>query len=71
MKDKIRRECRKIRCPEEDRTADLLIEWREQDGGEVIASVRCDNPRLRDLDNWDCRWTCMEALQDLVSEEEG
>jgi hypothetical protein len=63
MEDKIRRESRKFRCPDEDRDAQLLIEWREEDGKEVIASVHCDNPRLSDLDNWDCRWTCMEALE--------
>jgi hypothetical protein len=70
MADKIRRECRQIRCPEEDRTADLMIEWREENGKEVLNSVHCDNPRLADLDNWDCRWTCMETLKELGIEEE-
>lgn len=72
MEDTIRRESRKFRCPDEDRIADLMIEWREKDGREVIASVHCDNPRLRDLDNWDCRWTCLDALEEAgIKEEDG
>ncbi len=70
MEGKIRRERRKFRCPEEDRIADLMIEWRLEDGNEVIASVHCDNPRLRDLDNWDCRWTCLDALEEAGIKEE-
>lgn len=65
MEEKITRENRKIQCPEEDRTADLTIEWQEIDGRRMIRSVCCDNPKLRDLDNWDCRWTCWEAMKDL------
>jgi hypothetical protein len=63
MEGKIRRECRKFKCPDEDRVADLTIEWRQERGKEIIESVHCDNPRLRDIDNWDCRWTCLEALE--------
>jgi hypothetical protein len=70
MEGKIRRESRKFRCPDEDRIAELMIEWRQEDGKEVIASVHCDNPRLRDLDNWDCRWTCLDALEKAGIKEE-
>ena len=55
-------EQRKIKCPEEKREADLLIEWRREKGKKVINSISCDNPRLSDLDNWDCQWSCWEAL---------
>jgi hypothetical protein len=63
MESKTRRESRKFRCPDENRVADLMIEWRRKEGKEVVESVHCDNPRLRDLDNWDCRWTCLDALE--------
>jgi len=63
MESNIRREIRKFRCREENRIAELTIEWRQETGKEVIESVHCDNPRLRDLDNWDCRWTCLDALE--------
>jgi hypothetical protein len=63
MDDKVRRESRKFRCPEESRIAELMVEWRREGDREVIASIHCDNPKLRDLDNWDCRWTCLNALE--------
>jgi hypothetical protein len=69
MKDDIRREIRKFRCREEDRIAELTIQWRREGGKEIIDSVHCDNPRLRDLDNWDCRWTCMDALEEAGIKE--
>jgi hypothetical protein len=50
-------------CPENpDRTAILLVQKQEVDGEMVIKSISCDNPRLRDLDNWDCKWQCWEEL---------
>jgi hypothetical protein len=70
MEGKIRQESRKFKCLEEDRIADLMIEWRHKDGKEVIAGVYCDNPRLRDLGNWDCRWTCLDALEKAVIKDE-
>jgi len=63
MKHKTRWETRKIQCPEEKRNAKLFIEWHLSDGTEKVNSVRCDNPKLADLDNWDCCWTCWEKIE--------
>ncbi len=58
------REERTINCLAEKRTAKLLIEWQEKDGTRVIRSMSCDNPKLKDLNNWDCHWSCWEAVQE-------
>jgi hypothetical protein len=57
------REVRTFECRDEKRKAKLLIEWQEQDGKKVLRSLSCDHPRLGDIDNWDCRWTCWEAVR--------
>lgn len=62
MRKRPRWETRRIHCPEQKRTATLLIEWREKGGKAVINSITCDNPRLSDLDNWDCQWLCWDEL---------
>ena len=48
----------KIKCDETQREANLLIEVCKEKGKEVVKSVSCDNPRLADLNNWDCKWSC-------------
>ena len=58
------REERHFNCRQAKRTAKLLIEWQEMDGRRVIKSMSCDNPKLSDLDNWDCHWSCWEAVQE-------
>ena len=63
MAGKSRWEKRKVKCSETKREANLLIEWRKEKGKEIPNSISCDNPRLSDLDNWDCRWTCMEEIE--------
>jgi hypothetical protein len=55
-------ETRQMKCPEEGRMANLLIEWRDEEGKTVLKSLGCDNPRLRDLDNWECQWSCWEKI---------
>ena len=55
-------EKRVVKCAEGDHIATLFIEWAEEAGKPVIHSITCDNPRLRDLDNWDCRWSCWEKI---------
>ena len=62
MAPKFRWETRRVECPEEGRTAELLIEWREENGQAVVHSVTCDNPKLAGLDNWDCCWSCWKKL---------
>jgi hypothetical protein len=55
--------CR-IKCPEEKVDAELLVEWREQDGKLVPNSISCNNPKLMDLKPVDCKWTCWEVEKD-------
>ena len=64
MGRKIKWERRQFECLEEDRIADLLLEWRKENGKTVLDGIFCDNPRFRDLDNWDCEWSCWEELED-------
>ena len=63
MTEKSRLETRKFHCVESEREANLSIEWIECGGKERIQSVSCDNPKLADLDNWDCRWTCWREIE--------
>jgi hypothetical protein len=63
MGGKTLREERTFECQDEKRIAKLLIEWQEKDGTRVLKSVSCDHPRLSDIDNWDCHWTCWEAVR--------
>jgi hypothetical protein len=64
MVEKSRWEEREIVCPENpDRCARLLVEWREEAGEPVVRGIQCDNPRLADLDNWDCEWSCWEKIR--------
>ena len=50
-------------CPEEGCPgARLLLEWKETQGKLTLSGVSCDNPRLKDLDNWECRWSCWEEV---------
>ena len=54
--------CR-ITCPEEKVEAELLVEWREEDGKLVANSISCNNPKLMDLKPADCQWSCWEAVE--------
>ncbi len=67
MSRKLRWETRRVKCPEVGREAHLFIEWRQEKGKILLNSISCDNPRLRDLDNWDCRWSCWDG----IAREEG
>ncbi len=55
-------ENREIECPEEKQTANILLEWQTEKGSKVLQGVCCDNPKLRDLDNWECKWSCWEKI---------
>jgi hypothetical protein len=67
MATKPRWETRRVKCPEGEGTAELLVEWSEEGGQPVLRSVSCENPRLADIDNWDCKWSCWERLQAELS----
>ena len=51
-------------CPEEDRLASLLLEWRKENGKMALTGIYCDNPKFGDLNNWDCDWSCWKSLFD-------
>jgi len=62
MAEKRRWERRRITCREARRETNLLIEWRDRDGREVLSGMSCDNPLLQGLDNRDCKWSCWEEI---------
>jgi hypothetical protein len=50
-------------CPEKACPGNrLLLEWQEVQGAWTLCGVSCDNPRLKDLDNWECNWACWEEV---------
>jgi hypothetical protein len=57
-----RREMRQIECPEEKRTANVYLEWEDSWDKPMLNGICCDNPRLRDIDNWECEWSCWEQI---------
>jgi hypothetical protein len=63
MSDETTFETLEYDCPEEHRRAHLLLEWQEREGRRVLKGVQCDNPRLGALDNWECRWTCVQQVE--------
>jgi len=51
-----------ITCKEADRETTLLIEWRYSGKRRTLHGISCDNPRLHDIDNWDCKWSCWKRI---------
>ena len=45
---------RPLKCPEEDRPVDLLVEWKIQKGKKVLQSVCCNHPGLADYSGKEC-----------------
>jgi hypothetical protein len=56
-------ETMEIQCAEEDRKAALLVTWEQVDGERRLVGVECDHPHFRDLDNWQCHWSCWERVR--------
>jgi len=52
----------RIRCPEGDYEARLLLEW-DAEGKGILKGISCDNPKFAGLDNWDCAWSCWEKVK--------
>jgi hypothetical protein len=57
-----KREKRTITCPEGIGKPQLFLEWRDEDGREILNSIYCDNLHLRDLSGGDCQWSCWEKV---------
>ncbi len=51
-----------MECPEAQRMSRLLLGLVSIDGGLVLNSIHCDHPRLRETENWDCNWSCVERI---------
>ncbi|MFZ7124831.1 MAG: hypothetical protein ACOWWM_01605 [Desulfobacterales bacterium] len=52
----------RVDCPEHQRKAELLAEWRETEGKLRLTGVSCGLPELRDLSGCDCGWSCWERI---------
>ncbi len=53
---------RQIKCPEGKGQSELFLEWHVEKGAEVLNSISCDNPKLKDLSGEDCEWSCWEKI---------
>jgi len=63
MQQKSKWEKCRINCPEDKVEAELLVEWREEEGRLVPNSISCNNPKLMDLKPVDCQWSCWEEVE--------
>ncbi len=62
MADKSQWAIRPMKCPGQDLTVDLLVEWRVKKGKKVLQSVCCNHPALLDYSGKDCEWVCFKKL---------
>ena len=53
---------RTLKCPEENRAVDLLVEWKIEKGKKILNSVCCNHPTLTDYSGKECRWGCIQKL---------
>jgi hypothetical protein len=51
-----------MKCPEENRKAELLLEWKVQKGKKVLQSISCDHPQLLNYSGVDCQWLCLKRI---------
>jgi hypothetical protein len=63
MATQVRWQMQQVECSEQGCLANLLIEWQDTEAEPLLRGVRCDHPRLRDLDNWECDWSCLEQIE--------
>ena len=55
-------EKRNIQCPEGKGEGELLTEWQNENGKEILTGISCNNPKLRDLSGEDCNWSCWKEV---------
>ena len=53
---------RSMKCPGEDRTVDLLVEWKVEKGKKILQSVSCNDPGLVAYSGKDCEWLCLGKI---------
>jgi hypothetical protein len=63
MVEKSRWAIRPMKCPDQDLTVDLLVEWKVKRGKKVLQSVCCNHPALTDYSGKDCQWVCFKKLE--------
>jgi hypothetical protein len=63
MATNVRWQTQQVQCPEQKVQANLLIQWQDTGTESILRGVSCDHPRLRDLDNWECCWSCLEQIE--------
>ena len=59
-----------IQCPEESRRAQVVLEFQAQDKPYLLKSIHCDNPKLQDLNNWNCTWSCWEKIEAQLNQKD-
>jgi hypothetical protein len=62
MKEKRQWTLRRMKCPEERTTTELLVEWNVQKGKKVLQSISCGHPQLLDYSGADCQWLCLQKI---------
>jgi len=62
MAEKSKWVLRSMKCPEENRKAELLLEWKVQKGKKVLHSISCDHPQLLNYSGVDCQWLCLKRI---------
>jgi hypothetical protein len=53
---------RSLKCPEEDLTVDLLVEWKVEKGKKILQSLCCNQPELTFYSGKECQWICLQKL---------
>jgi len=49
-------------CPEGKGETELLLELRAIGGEDILNSISCKNPLLRDLSGSECSWSCWQRV---------
>ena len=55
---------RHIECPEGKGENDLLIEFQDDRGKEVVRAISCHNPLLEDFAGGTCGWSCWQEVRE-------
>ncbi len=53
---------REMTCPEERGHSELLLEYRLERRRQILNSISCNNPYLKDLSGGDCGWSCWKRI---------
>lgn len=67
MEQRIEREWRSVRCPQEEERVSLMCEWDVvYEGGRILSrtlkEIDCHHPRLTVFGGGDCGWPCEKLI---------